>query len=204
MITIVDYGMGNLGSIRNMLKRVGVPSQITGDPYEIEKASKIILPGVGAFSTGMEKLREMNLIQLLDKKALEEKVPVLGICLGMQIMCKSSEEGAGPGLGWVSAEVKKFQFPLEDTLHKVPHIGWNYISPMKEHPLVGGFDPKTRFYFVHSYYVRCNDESDVLGRTQYGIEFDSMFAVGNIIGAQFHPEKSHRFGMDLLKRFADI
>lgn len=204
MITIVDYGMGNLGSIRNMLKRIGVPSLITSDLNEIEKASKIILPGVGAFSTGMEKLKEMNLIQLLNQKVLEEKVPVLGICLGMQIMCKSSEEGVGPGLGWVDAEVKKFQFPLEDTLHKVPHIGWNYIVPKKEHPIVIGFDSKTRFYFVHSYYVKCNDNKDVLGRTQYGIEFDSMFTVDNIVGAQFHPEKSHRFGMELLKRFAEI
>ncbi|MGE9746027.1 imidazole glycerol phosphate synthase subunit HisH [Bdellovibrio bacteriovorus] len=204
MITIVDYGMGNLGSIRNMLKRVGAQSQITSDSVEIEKASKIILPGVGAFSTGMEKLKELNLVQLLNKKALDEKVPILGICLGMQIMCKSSEEGEGPGLGWVNADVKKFQFPREDTLHKVPHIGWNYISPKKEHPLVGGFDAKTRFYFVHSYYVKCTDEADVLARTQYGIEFDSMFAVDNIIGAQFHPEKSHRFGMDLLRRFSDI
>ncbi|MFV8258360.1 imidazole glycerol phosphate synthase subunit HisH [Bdellovibrio bacteriovorus] len=204
MITIVDYGMGNLGSIRNMLKRVGVASLITSELSEIQQASKIILPGVGAFSTGMEKLKEMNLIQLLNLKALEERVPVLGICLGMQIMCKSSEEGAGSGLAWVDAEVKKFQFPLEDNLHKVPHIGWNYISPKKEHPIVSGFDPKTRFYFVHSYYVKCNDQKDVLGKTNYGIDFDSMFSVDNIIGAQFHPEKSHRFGMELLKRFAEM
>ncbi|AFY01368.1 imidazole glycerol phosphate synthase subunit HisH [Bdellovibrio bacteriovorus str. Tiberius] len=177
---------------------------ITSDPEDIKKATKIVLPGVGAFSTGMEKLNEMNLIQLLNRKVLEEKVPVLGICLGMQIMCKTSEEGVGPGLGWVNADVKKFQFPLEDTLHKVPHIGWNYMVSKKEHPIVSGFDQKTRFYFVHSYYVKCNEQADVLAQTEYGIEFDSMFAVDNIIGAQFHPEKSHRFGMDLLKRFAEI
>lgn len=204
MITIVDYGMGNLGSIRNMLKRVGAQSQITSERSDIEKASKIILPGVGAFSTGMEKLKELNLIQLLSEKACEEKIPVLGICLGMQIMCKSSEEGAGPGLGWVNAEVKKFQFPIEDSLHKVPHIGWNYVNPKKDHPLVRGFDSKTRFYFVHSFYVKCAEQEDVLSNTKYGIEFDSMFAVENIVGAQFHPEKSHRFGMDLLKRFSEI
>lgn len=204
MITIVDYGMGNLGSIRNMLKRVGVPSITTSDPGDLENASKIILPGVGAFGTGMAKLNELNLMPVLNHKVLKDRVPVLGICLGMQIMCKSSEEGAGPGLSWVDAEVKKFCFSAEDNVHKVPHIGWNYVQPKKSHSVIDGFNAKTRFYFVHSYYVKCRNRQDVLASTDYGIEFDSMFAVDNIVGAQFHPEKSHRFGMDLLKKFSEL
>lgn len=202
MLAIVDYGMGNLGSIRNMLKRIGVQSVVTSDASELQRASKIILPGVGAFSTGMSKLNELGLIPVLNKLVLDDGVPVLGICLGMQIMCKCSEEGAGVGLSWVDAEVKRFQFSLNDASHKVPHIGWNYAKPVKKHSFIEDFNDQTRFYFVHSYYVDCANKTDVLATTSYGIEFDSMFSVNNVIGVQFHPEKSHRFGIELLSKFS--
>lgn len=199
MITIVDYGMGNLGSIRNMLKRIGVQSEITGDPEKIEQAGKIILPGVGAFDAAMQLINSGGLLEVLNKKALVEKVPVLGICLGMQLLTESSEEGVLPGLNWINA--KTLRFPKNEKL-KIPHMGWNFTRIVHNSPLTENFTEEFRFYFVHSYCVLVTDENNSILKTSYGIEFDSAIRKDNIFGVQFHPEKSHKYGMTLLKNFA--
>ncbi len=202
MIIIVDYGMGNLGSIANMLKKVGAAAIVTGEPSVVERADKLILPGVGAFDNGMRNLTERGLVPVLKAKAMDEKVPILGLCLGMQLFTKASEEGHLPGLGWLDAETVRFR--LDPSLGlKVPHMGWNTLELCRSHPALQSLGTEPRFYFVHSYYVVCNDPSLVLARTEHGYPFASAIAAGNIIGVQFHPEKSHRFGMSLLKDFAE-
>lgn len=203
MITIIDYGMGNLGSVQNMLKRIGVQSEITRDIDKIDKAEKILLPGVGAFDAAMEKIAESGLREVLDKKAKQDKVPVLGICLGMQLLTDSSEEGKLPGLGWIPAATIRFNFSPEQQL-RVPHMGWNLLYEKKSSPLIADLPEEPRFYFVHSYHVHCLDEADVLGTTYYGIHFHAVVQRDNIFGAQFHPEKSHKFGMKLLENFAKL
>ena len=191
--------MGNLGSIANMLKRIGYTCEICADADKIEKAKKIILPGVGHFDKAMENLVKLGLIETIKIKALQDKTPILGICLGMQLMCKSSEEGTRQGLGLIDAVVKRFNFSHNNI--KIPHMGWNIASPKKDSKLFTNHDIDTRFYFVHSYYVVCNETNDTLTTTHHGLEFTSSFEHNNIIGVQFHPEKSHRFGMELLKNF---
>lgn len=203
MIIIVDYGMGNLGSIVSMFKKIGVDAKISSDKKEIENATKILLPGVGAFDAAMNKIEEQGLKQILNYKALEQKVPVLGICLGMQLLTNSSEEGKLSGLGWIPAKTMKFSFSKESGL-KVPHMGWNLVKKYRESSLTSGFDDEYRFYFVHSYFVKCENPDNVILSTTHGIEFDAAIQKDNIYGAQFHPEKSHRFGMKLLKNFSDI
>lgn len=203
MITIVDYGMGNFGSVQNMLKRIGVASRITRDAEIIDEAKKLILPGVGAFDTAMGKISAGQLREVLDRKALIEKVPILGICLGMQLLTNRSEEGEKPGLGWIDAETYKFDFPNGSIL-KVPHMGWNLVHPMSENLLTHDLPPEPRFYFVHSYYVKASNQANVLATTHHGIDFHSIIQKDNIYGAQFHPEKSHRFGMKLLENFASV
>jgi glutamine amidotransferase len=201
MITIVDYGMGNLGSIQNMLKRIGVASIVTADPEAIADATKVVLPGVGAFDNAMTRINDSGLREVLDRKALGERVPVLGICLGMQLLTRGSEEGKLPGLGWVAAITRRF--PNLAGL-KVPHMGWNLVRPCTPSKLTEGFDEETRFYFVHSYCVAVDQSDNSILKTTYGIEFDSAIQNGNIYGAQFHPEKSHRFGKRLLENFAGL
>lgn len=203
MITIVDYKTGNLGSIHNILKRIGVESVVTSDKDEIARATKLILPGVGAFNTGMKNLTELDLIEILTKKVIDEKTPVLGICLGMQLMSRGSEEGSMAGLGWIDAETVRFRF-TDSTEYKIPHMGWNFIKQHKTSQLFDKMYPDARFYFVHSYFFRANDQEDILTSTTYEIEFTSSVERGNILGVQFHPEKSHKFGMKLLKNFADL
>lgn len=203
MITIVDYKTGNLGSIQNILKRIGENSVITSDKDEIARATKLILPGVGSFDTGMRNLSELDLVDILNKKVIAEKTPVLGICLGMQLLSRGSEEGSLPGLGWIDAETVRFRF--EDSIeYKIPHMGWNFIRQHKTSRLFDNMYPDARFYFVHSYYFRAKDPIDVLTSTIYEIEFTSAIERGNILGVQFHPEKSHKFGMKLLKNFVDF
>lgn len=203
MITIVNYGMGNLGSVQNMFKRIGVPSEITGDPAIIAKSTKLLLPGVGAFDAAMQKIADSGLLTVLNKKVLEEKVPTLGICLGMQLLTNSSEEGVLPGLGWIPAKTIKFKFAPDSKL-KVPHMGWNYVFSKKSSPLTSDLPEEPRFYFVHSYYVQCVNEEDVLTTTLYGSDFHSIVQKDNVFGAQFHPEKSHKYGMKLLTNFASL
>lgn len=201
MITVVDYGIGNLGSIRNMLKRIGVPATITSDLDRIAAAEKLLLPGVGAFDVAMERINSSELRAILDRKALEEKTPILGICLGMQLLTRGSEEGRLPGLGWIPASTTRF--PAMPGL-KVPHMGWNVVRPTRSNPLTDGLPVSSRFYFVHSYCVHVDDPDDSLLRTTYGVDFDAAIQRGNVYGAQFHPEKSHKFGMKLLENFARI
>jgi imidazole glycerol-phosphate synthase subunit HisH len=201
MITIVDYGMGNLGSIENMFKRIGVPAQISDDVASLERARKILLPGVGAFDSAMRRINESGLRGVLDHKALKERIPIMGICLGMQLLTRSSEEGQLPGLGWFAAETRRFP----DNLGlKVPHMGWNVATPAHASALTDGLAPDSRYYFVHSYYVKADDPGDSLQTTHYGITFDAVVGRGNLYGAQFHPEKSHKFGMRFLANFSRI
>ena len=202
-IVIVDYGMGNLGSIQNMLKRIGCPSSATSDPAEIARADKIILPGVGAFDGGMRRLTELGLVQVLNEKALQKGTPVLGVCLGMQLLTRRSEEGSLPGLGWIDGDTVRFRFEPKDSKLKVPHMGWNTVSVRQPGTLFRDVSGEARYYFVHSYHVVCNDPKDVLTTTEYGYPFVSAIERGTIMGAQFHPEKSHRFGMAVLKNFAE-
>lgn len=201
MIAVVDYGMGNLGSIQNMLRRIGAAAQVTGDSALIARASKILLPGVGAFDRAMERINTSGLRAVLDRKALEERVPVMGICLGMQLLTRGSEEGELPGLGWIAATTRRF--PATSGL-KVPHMGWNAVAALHPSPLTAGLAPDSRYYFVHSYYVQADDAADVVLRTHYGVTFDAVVAHGNLYGAQFHPEKSHSYGMAFLGNFARL
>ena len=201
MITIVDYGMGNLGSIHNMFKRIGVAAEITGDAAVVRRASKILLPGVGAFDSAMQRINASGLRAVLDRKALEERVPVMGICLGMQLLTRGSEEGELPGLGWIAATTRRL--PATPGL-KVPHMGWNAVTALRPSPLTAGLAPDSRYYFVHSYYVEADDAGDVVLRTHYGVTFDAAVAHGNLYGAQFHPEKSHSYGMAFLGNFARL
>jgi len=205
MITIIDYEMGNVGSIQNMFKYLGIKSVIESNPDKIKNASKILLPGVGAFDTAMKKIKERNLDEVLNEKVLKEQVPILGICLGMQLLTNSSEEGELEGLGLISAKTIGFKQSIKKQL-KVPHMGWNTIKIVQKNPLTLGFEKldETRFYFVHSYFVKVNDEKNALFKTEYGLKFDSAIVKDNIFGAQFHPEKSHKFGMKLFENFARI
>lgn len=202
MIAIIDYGMGNLGSIANMLKRIGAVATITSDVSSIARADKLVLPGVGAFDAGMQNIRERNLLDVLNQKVITSKTPILGLCLGMQLFTRRSEEGVLPGLGWVAADTLRFRFDPQ-THRKVPHMGWNTLTLKQPHPLFHNLEKPARFYFVHSFFVRCDAAENVLATTMYGGEFASVIAHENIIGTQFHPEKSHAFGMTLLRNFAE-
>jgi glutamine amidotransferase len=203
MITIVDYGVGNLGSIVNMLKKVGAKAEASSDPDVLRKAEKLILPGVGAFDAGMKKLNETGLVPVLNELVLEKKVPVIGLCLGMQLMTGKSEEGTEAGLGWIEAETVRFKFGPENAHLKIPHMGWNTLDIQRQHPLVADLEPESRFYFVHSYHIVCADKTDVVAYTDYGYPLAAIINKENIMGAQFHPEKSHKYGMQLLKNFAE-
>lgn len=201
MITIINYGMGNLGSLVNMFKRIGVKATIESDPDLIKKATKLILPGVGAFDTAMATINDASgLREVLDQKVLVEHTPILGICLGMQLLTRSSEEGSLPGLGWIDGET--IRFPKSDIL-KVPHMGWNVALPNSPSILTKQLVDEPRYYFVHSFRVHVDDPEHSLMRTHYGVDFDSAIGRDNIFGVQFHPEKSHRFGMQILKNFAE-
>lgn len=201
MITIVDYGMGNLASIQNMLKRIGHDSRISSNPREVLQADKLILPGVGAFDAGMQNLRNAGMADALDERVLGARVPVLGICLGMQLMTRGSEEGSASGLGWIDAETLHFRRIATPSM-KIPHMGWNTVEPLKPSALLEEARWPARFYFVHSYFVKCRDPQDALLHASYGGTFDAAFERGNLSGVQFHPEKSHTFGMRLLRNFA--
>lgn len=205
MITIIDYGMGNVGSIQNMIKKIGGEARITSDLEEIKLAEKLILPGVGAFDNGMINLKEKGLIELLNQKVLVEKTPILGICLGMQLMTKSSEEGKLSGLSWIDAETIKFSF--DDKKLRIPHMGWNEIQIKKFNTIFKNFNSsfeEVDFYFVHSYYVKCKNKEDIVAICNYGLEFCCSFQRDNIYATQFHPEKSHKFGIKLLKNFVEL
>lgn len=202
MIVIVDYGLGNPASVRNMLRKGEHESVVTADPGAIRSAARLILPGVGAFDHGMQNLADRGLIDALNEAVLERKAPILGICLGLQLMSRRSEEGMLPGLGWLSADTIRFQFPDTADPLRVPHMGWNTVTKTCESFLSAGMCNDARFYFVHSYHVRCDDPSDVVLTAPYGGSVVAAAVRGNVAGTQFHPEKSHKFGLALLKSFA--
>jgi len=196
MISIVDYGLGNIGSIIKIINYVGFDANRVSTSEGIKKSELLILPGVGSFDNAMGLLNSLKLIDALNEAAFIKKIPILGICLGMQIMCKRSEEGSLPGLGWVDADVIKFKLKT----HKVPHMGWGTILPSKTTSLYDKKN-KSKFYFVHSFYVQCKNKNDIASTTNYEIDFTSSFQVNNIYGVQFHPEKSHVFGVNFFKNF---
>lgn len=203
MIKVLDYGMGNTASMQNMIRKAGGNAELCSSPDEIESASAIILPGVGSFDNGLKKLENSGLLEALHYKVINEKVPFLGVCLGMQLLFEKSEEGGLSGLGWLKGNVTRFNFSnTQSSKHlKVPHMGWNLVYPKVYGNLFAGLEDEARFYFVHSYFVNCANPSDVLATAKYGHEFTCSVRRDNIWGAQFHPEKSHRFGIQFFKNF---
>jgi glutamine amidotransferase len=202
MLTIVDYGVGNLASMQNMLKKIGVPSLISSSQKEIREADKLILPGVGAFDTCVEKLQQSGLLEVLNQKVIQEKIPLLGVCVGLQLLLEESEEGKLLGLGWIKGKIVKFKQDQLPTGTKIPHMGWTDVTPAKASPLFDAMPDEPRFYFVHSYHAHLSDQNDALLYADYGYRFVAGVERDNIIGVQFHPEKSHKFGMKLLANFA--
>jgi len=205
MIVIVNYEMGNLGSIRNMFRRLGHQATISNDAATIASAERLILPGVGHFAQGMENLQRLGLRAVLDERVLGACTPTLGICLGMQLMTKSSEEGPAEGLGWIDARTVHFRNGAQPVAEsaRLPHIGWNFVDAARPHPVLADVPDDPRFYFVHTYRVECAAPSDVLLTADYGgSHFTAAFAQGNIVGIQCHPEKSHKFGMQVFSNFA--
>lgn len=200
MITIVDYKTANLGSIVNMLKHLGHASRIAETPEQLQGASHVLLPGIGRFDVCARNLRNAGFVDMLSQLAFERDVPILGICVGAQLLTRGSEEGDEPGLGWIEADTVRFP-ELDDKNYKIPHMGWNIVSPRLDDDLFTGFDVPPRFYFVHSYCMQCDMQQSVAGQTHHGIDFASAIRRDNIVGVQFHPEKSHRFGMQLLNNF---
>lgn len=204
MITIIDYNTGNLSSIINMLKRIGVTSMISSQSEEIETATKLILPGVGAFDYGMQQLKMSGLIPILNKKVLEQKTPILGICLGVQLFTQGSDEGYEPGLGWISGKTIAFDKTKLLPTQKIPHMGWTDVFDYTSSKLFSNMYEEPRFYFVHSYHLQLDNPLDQLVTANYGYNFAAGVEHENIYGVQFHPEKSHKFGMQLLKNFAEL
>ena len=201
MITVVDYGCGNIAAIVNMLGRLGQTAKIARTPKELEDASSIILPGVGAFDEGMKQLRDRKMRDVLDAKVLEAKVPLLGICLGAQLICRKSEEGSEPGLAWVQADVVKFDQANLSEWDRIPNMGWHNVDYQSSEQLFAGYEDDPRFYFVHSYHIVCDSDVDVIATAVHGRPFPAAVKNANVIGVQFHPEKSHRYGLQLFQNF---
>ena len=201
MIIVVDYGVGNIGALLNMFDYLGVEAEASGDARTIAHAERLVLPGIGAFDKAMRALRERQLVDPLNEAVLGRHAPVLGICLGMQLLARRSDEGQEPGLGWIAAEVRRIVAPAGSGL-KVPHIGWMESSPVRHSTLFEGALPEERYYFDHSYHVVCDRPEDVSAVIGYGVPLCCAVEAGHLHGVQFHPEKSHRFGMRLLTAFA--
>ena len=202
-IGIINVGLGNISSIQRMLHKVGVCTKYVTSPAECSGSDALILPGVGHFDEGVRALHKANLFETIRNIGCNNEIPILGICLGMQLLCRSSEEGSLQGLGLISADVEKFRFPYDKNL-KVPHMGWNVVRPSSSNPLISSSEEEQRFYFVHSYRVIPDEPNIVIGTANYGSNFCAAFQKNNIFGVQFHPEKSHRFGMALMKSFIDL
>lgn len=204
MIVIIDYGSGNINAIANIYKSLKIPFSISSSSSEIQKAEKIILPGVGSFDHCMSRLNESGLKEILNKKVLVDKVPVLGICIGLHLMANKSEEGNLMGLGWIDGEVKKFEKSKLIYKPKLPHMGWNRVHVLSNQELFKGINEKKGFYFIHSYYISVKNKKNIMTTTEYGIDFSSGINSSNIYAVQFHPEKSHTNGLKLLKNFSEI
>lgn len=199
-VSLISYGLGNLGSVANMLKRVGAEVRFVSTAAEVRASDRLLLPGIGTYDAGMHLLEERELTSAIKDFAATGR-PLLGICLGMQLLLDSSEEGTSAGLGLIRGKSVRFR---ESDGARVPHMGWNLVKPVREDPLVADLPDESRFYFVHSYHVVPEDENDVLGITRYGVAFASMLRAGNVMGAQYHPEKSHDFGKRVLRNFAEL
>ncbi len=204
MISIIDYGLGNVLAFANMYRRMAIPVAIARSEAEVAQASKLILPGVGAFDYAMESFRDSGMYEAATRRVVEDRVPVLGICVGMQMMASRSEEGTAAGLGWVKGVVRKFDTTQFAQRTHLPHMGWNDVHPTKSSHLFEGLEKEARFYFLHSYYFECENAGDTLATAEYGSEFACAVNHENVYGVQFHPEKSHEFGARLLRNFAEI
>lgn len=204
MIHIVDYGLGNVQAFANMYKRLGFEATRAKSARDLESATRIILPGVGAFDHAMDELDASGMRPVLEHLVKERMVPVLGICVGMQILASSSDEGRRAGLGWIPGRVRSFRSVAESAQMPMPHMGWNDVAPALEAPLFKGLEADARFYFLHSYFFDCDNPDNVLARASYGRDFSCAVAAGNVYGVQFHPEKSHHYGAMLLKNFAEL
>ena len=204
MITIIDYGLGNISAFTNLYKRLNVPVAVAKNTRELQQADKLILPGVGDFDHAMDLLEKSAMRQTLDEMVLGQKIPILGVCVGMQMLASVSEEGHLPGLGWIDGKVRKFEVTKNFPSIRLPHMGWNEVVPTGSSPLFAGLEDKARFYFLHSFYFHCASPENILAVTDYGKEFSCAVQSGNIYGAQFHPEKSHQSGIRLLKNFSEI
>jgi glutamine amidotransferase len=195
--------MGNLGSIQNMLRKLGVEGVRTSDPMEISQADRLILAGVGSFDRAMDRLEHSGLVEVLNEEVVQRGVPILGVCLGMQLMARSSHEGTRSGLGWLDAEVVRFDFHEQQPL-PIPHMGWEIVEPIRPSPLLDPAMQEPRFYFSHAFHLECGDASDIAAIARYGYDFVAAIHHKNILGTQFHPEKSHVFGLDLYQRFINL
>jgi glutamine amidotransferase len=203
MVTLLNYGLGNIQAFYHIYERLNVEVRIASTPDELSGAERILLPGVGAFDWAMTRLNQSGLRDVLDDLVVCRKVPILGICVGMQMMAKFSEEGGMPGLGWIDAEVRRFEVKTFAQKTHLPHMGWNDVVPVKDNPLFAGMT-EPRFYFLHSYYFSPSDISETGATTYYGSQFTSAVSSGHMHGVQFHPEKSHGWGIQLLKNFAEF
>ena len=204
MIAIIDYGLGNVLAFKNVFSRLNVPVAVAKSPADLAGATRMILPGVGSFDHAMKEFDCSGIRETVERMVLEGAIPILGVCVGMQMLARSSEEGESPGLGWIDAEVKKFDSSqMQQAIH-LPHMGWNDVIPVANAPLFRSLEEGSRFYFLHSYYFKCHDPENVLATSGYGVQFSSAVRRNNIYGVQFHPEKSHHFGSQLLKNFAEL
>ena len=204
MITLIDYGVGNIFAFQNVYKRLDIPTKIAKTTADLEDAQKLILPGVGAFDYAMAQLNSSGMRQKLDELVLDRKIPIIGICVGMQMMGNRSDEGTSEGLKWINADILKFDESLIQQRTKLPHMGWNDVNPREAHPLFDGLEQEAIFYFLHSYFFKCNNTLDSIAISDYGIPFTSAVNADNVYGIQFHPEKSHQYGEKLLHNFAKL
>lgn len=204
MITLIDYGVGNIFAFQNVYKRLNIPTKIASTVDHLQNVEKLILPGVGSFDYAMNQLIASGMRESLDELVLKKRVPIIGICVGMQMMGNRSDEGSSEGLKWIDAEILKFDEGLIKQRTKLPHMGWNDVIPQTDNPLFSGLDERSIFYFLHSFYFKCNNQKDSIAYSNYGISFTSAVNKDNIYGIQFHPEKSHHYGEKLLYNFAKL